>query len=531
MGLGPMRIKPKLLLLLFLINLAFTLAFSCYYYNRQRDAIVGLVDEQLTTAAYGVSHIIPSDFYDRFETRDSLPTAEARRYLRILTRYADQTGLTYLYVCVKLEDQIIFAASSIAVKEIQDKTQDDFFDNYDTAPPALHRVFAQGKTEFAQYTDIYGTFRSVFIPFTTPRKKTYVIGADISLAFLDAQLWATLRHTAIIGLSLFLISFLIEYVMIDHIVNPLVRLKGYTRVLVDQDFKLGDEVLQSMDGIAQARQGEVSELAGALRGMYDMLQRHIVELQATTAAREAVESELRIARSIQTSLLPHTFPPFPQRREFDLHAINVPAKYVAGDFFDFYFLSDHQLLVTIADVSGKGVPAGLFMAVTRTLLKNLIQSGLGPAEAFTKANNILAEDNERGMFVTIFLGIYDTHSGALRYANGGHNAPYRVDRNGALGPPMRGTGPALGILPDRQYEEREIRLDVGDLLVLYTDGVTEAHSSSNELYGDERFEALLGQHAGEAPAKLCDIIVRAVNDFQGEDQFDDITLVVLRRNE
>jgi len=530
MGLGRLRIKPKLLLLLFFISAASTVAFSWYCDNRQKSAIINLVDEELTAAAYGVSHIVPPEFYDRVMTRDSAPKEESKRYLRILTRYANQTGLTYLYSCVKLNGQIIFATSSIAQQEIQDGTLNDFFEDYDSAPPALAKVFEDKQTRFAQYTDKWGTFRSVFIAFTTPKKKVYVIGADIALDFLDAQLRATLRHTMLIGLCVFVVSFSIGYVMTERIVKPLVRLTGYTRVLVEQDFKLDEKVLKSMDDIAQAKVGEVSDLASALHTMHDMLQTYLADIQATTAAREAVESELRIARSIQTSLLPHTFPPFPQRKDFDLHAVLVPAEYVAGDFFDFYFLSDHELLITIADVSGKGVPAGLFMAVTRTLLKNLMQSGQGPAEAFANANTILAEDNERGMFVTIFLGIYDTQSGILRYASAGHCPSYQINRQGEIGPPLGATGPVLGVLPDTDYEERETRIEVGDLLVLYTDGVTEAHSPSNELYGDERFEALLAQHPGETPVQVCDVVVKTVNEYQRDEQFDDVTLVVLRRN-
>ncbi len=275
---------------------------------------------------------------------------------------------------------------------------------------------------------------------------------------------------------------------------------------------------------------EIGEFAQAFNKMVGDLKAHVEALTRESAAREAVESELRIARNIQTSLLPRTFPPFPHRKEFDLHAVNVPAKQVAGDFFDFYFITEETLLITIADVSGKGIPAALFMAVTRTLLRNLTQSGLGPREALNRANNIIVRDNDETMFVTLFLGLYNTRTAEMRFSNAGHNPPYLLSSKGDIRAVIKPTGPVLGVIEGQDFGESEVRLDVGDLLVLYTDGVTEAHSPANELYGTKRFEELLAQNASEKVEPLCKIIVAAVNDFQKENQYDDMTLLALHRN-
>ncbi|NOZ22251.1 MAG: SpoIIE family protein phosphatase [Planctomycetes bacterium] len=308
-----------------------------------------------------------------------------------------------------------------------------------------------------------------------------------------------------------------------HITRPMSRLASVVEKVANGDLDVQATDIHSRD--------EIGQFARAFNQMVTDLKGHVEALTRETKARESVESELRIARQIQASLLPRTFPPFPDRKEFDLHAVNSPAKQVAGDFFDFYFVTDERLLITIADVSGKGVPAALFMAVTRTLLKNLVLSGLGPAEVLNRANDILVEDNDESMFVTLFLAIYETDTGKLRYANAGHNPPFHLTSEGKMHPPIKATGPILGVIPDIEYTEDEVQVDLGDVLVLYTDGVTEAQNTTRELYGEERFLEVLINHVGQAPEDLCDTVIAAVNEYQGENQFDDITLLVFRRNQ
>ncbi|MEW6358676.1 MAG: SpoIIE family protein phosphatase [Planctomycetota bacterium] len=330
------------------------------------------------------------------------------------------------------------------------------------------------------------------------------------------------RKLQIMVVGLVLIAGIILLTAI-HITRPISRLADVVEKMAEGNLDVQAEDIRSRD--------EIGQFARAFNRMVADLKAHVEALTRETKAREAVESELRIARQIQASLLPRTFPPFPHRKEFSLHAVNSPAKQVAGDFFDFYFITDERLLITIADVSGKGVPAALFMAVTRTLLKNLVLSGLGPADVLLKANDILVEDNDESMFVTLFLAIYETDTGKLRYANAGHNPPFHLTSEGKILPPIKATGPVLGAIPGVQYVEDEVQLDLGDVLALYTDGVTEAQNTTRELYGEERLQEVLTPHVGQAPEDLCDTVIAAVNQFQGENQFDDITLLILRRNQ
>jgi len=245
--------------------------------------------------------------------------------------------------------------------------------------------------------------------------------------------------------------------------------------------------------------------------------------------KNRIDSELKIARTIQESLLPRVFPPFPDRKEFELTAINIPAKEVAGDFFDFFFTKKDCLVLVIADVSGKGVSAGLFMAVTRTLLKTICQEDITPSQAMSKANRIISIDNDSCMFTTLFLAFYESASGCLTYANAGHNPPYIVSPNGNIRKLNSLGNMALGIDETHQYKQGSDLLEIGDILTLYTDGVTEATSPQNQLYGEKRFEEILKAGRKEKLEYLQTQIENDLLEFQDFNRFDDITYLMLRR--
>ena len=243
---------------------------------------------------------------------------------------------------------------------------------------------------------------------------------------------------------------------------------------------------------------EIGLLAGSFNCMTERLAQSIEELRTTTAAKERIESELRVAHDIQMGILPKIFPPFPHRPEFDVHAMLQPAKQVGGDFYDFQLFDDQELYVIIGDVSGKGVPASLFMAVTLTLFRSSVSRGMSPAALLTKLNDDLCTGNTSSLFVTVFCARLDVRTGTVAFANGGHNPPYRVTAAGAASPlPLLG-GPVLGILEQHAFDEGTVHLEPGDRLVLFTDGITEASTARDELYGDPRLMAILeaGSHDG-----------------------------------
>ncbi len=243
----------------------------------------------------------------------------------------------------------------------------------------------------------------------------------------------------------------------------------------------------------------------------------------------AIKRELSIATEIQTSILPKTFPPFPDRKEFELYARMLPAKEVGGDLYDFFLIDKNRLGVIIGDVSGKGIPAAMYMAVSKTLLKATALKGISTDTCLQTVNNILVDESMPIMFVTVFYAVLDTRNGILEYCNGGHNPPYLINRDGVVRQLELKGGVLLGGVKDLEYESCITVLQPGDTLFLYTDGVTEAVNRNEKMFEEARLEASLQRHQAASPASLVNQLFSDVQEFsQGVEQSDDITCLALR---
>ena len=259
---------------------------------------------------------------------------------------------------------------------------------------------------------------------------------------------------------------------------------------------------------------------------------HLIEWRDALSSRDKLvmlQNELDVATKMQQSILPTKFPSGPDYRSF---ASMEPARNVGGDFYDVIPLENGRIGLTIADVSGKGVPAALFMMSSRTLLKGAAIGNHEPGDVLREVNNLLVEDNETMMFVTLFYAVYDPHSGLLTYANGGHNAPLirHADGSSTL-LPLTG-GIALGVIDGIEYEQAEVRLERGETLILYTDGVTEAMNESEEEFGLDRLAAVLTSYPSNDAEEVNGAIFEAVRAFAGDaPQSDDITCLTLCRSE
>ena len=276
--------------------------------------------------------------------------------------------------------------------------------------------------------------------------------------------------------------------------------------------------------------GEMGELYSSFHFMQEQLARHIEELQETTSAKERIESELRIARDIQMGMVPKIFPPFPDREDVDLYASLTPAKEVGGDFYDF-FIDQGRLFFAIGDVSGKGIPASLFMAVTRSLFRSVAASYGDPKKIVESMNASMAETNESNMFVTLFVGILDLHTGDMAYCNAGHNPPVIISpQGGAVFMNVRPNIPA-GLFDTFAYQPQTIRIGHGTTLFFYTDGLTEAEDKSKTLYGEKRLIDLLRDTSSMEPRQINDTILASVHAHVGPaEQSDDLTILVIKFN-
>jgi len=244
--------------------------------------------------------------------------------------------------------------------------------------------------------------------------------------------------------------------------------------------------------------------------------------------KERLEEGLKLAHDIQMSMLPKTFPPFPERRDLDIFAAITPAKKVGGDFYDFFFLDENRLCFAIGDVSGKGVPAALFMAVTKTLFKAIAGRVQNPGEILSTVNREICRDNDSQMFTTLFCGILDTRTGEIRYSNGGHNPPYHLSRAGVQQVPKTG-GRVLGLLEETTYAGSRLVLGPGETLLLYTDGVTEALDPAEQFFSERRLESILTQINFASAREQIEYLTREITLFAaGAEQADDITTLAIR---
>ena len=302
------------------------------------------------------------------------------------------------------------------------------------------------------------------------------------------------------------------------------------RLVVDNIHQINDSLSEITEGnletIVDVRSHvEFDELSNDINATVDTLKKYI----ADEAAR--IDAELAFAKAIQHSALPNTFPPYPNRKDFNVWATMHTAKEVGGDFYDFYFITNHKLAFLIADVSGKGIPAAMFMMTAKALLKSYAEARMSVEEVFINANNKLCEGNDAGMFVTAWMGILDTKTGEITFANAGHNPPVVRHTDGSFEYLKSKAGFVLAGIEDFSYVAQELKLEPGDTIYLYTDGITEAVDSNNNLYGEERLLDVLNRHADDDTETICKAVKEDVDAFVGDaPQFDDITMLCLKYN-
>ena len=308
-------------------------------------------------------------------------------------------------------------------------------------------------------------------------------------------------------------------------VRPLQQLaEGATR------FAKGDRAFTKDDVIRLDLHSndEISDLYHEIQSMESRIVDYTEHLTAVTAEKERVSTELRTASHIQESMLPNIFPAFPNRSEFDLYASMTPAKEVGGDFYDFFLIDDNHLAVLIADVSDKGVPAALFMMSSKILLNYRAQMGGTPSEILSAVNAQICQNNKSKMFVTVWLGILDLQTGVLSCSNAGHEYPVIRGADGVFRLFKDKHGLVVGAMERSRYQDYEIRMQPGDAVFVYTDGVPEANNAAGEFYGIERMEATLNRISEHDPQSILLQMKADVDAFTGDaKQFDDVTMLCL----
>ncbi|MDR1874773.1 MAG: SpoIIE family protein phosphatase [Synergistaceae bacterium] len=494
------------------------------HYSSYAEATAHLAAALLDTKKlleYAESLQADRDYFDMLDRLKSVRTSMGVKYLYVQMPVSDSE---YIYLLDAddpgddLGDDLEDGKTSLGVRGEIDDTFTIPMNTMITGVPLRRLDITHSE---------YGYLASAYTPLKDDRGVPFAwVGVDIAMENLLIFLRRYLTHIIIATMGVVVISFTALFLLIRRsVVDPVTAIAKKT-VEFSQNIHNDD-----FEKLEIASNDEIGLLADSVNKMFDDIRGYTVKLAKETAQKERAQSELDMARSIQENVLPRTFPPFPNIPNVEICASMKAAREVGGDFYDFFVIDDEHLALVIADVSGKGIPAALFMMVARTLLRNQLLTGEPLQEVLRSVNNQLCQNNEATMFVTALVGIYNRKTHCLRYANAGHNPP--VLRNGQRRaewlPVNRGF--VLAGMEDMEYIEQEVFIGESDCLILYTDGVTEAMNEEEELFGNDRLLALISDIPGDASAReFITEINEAVLSFEGNaEQTDDITLLALRR--
>ena len=520
------RLQPKLILglvvMAMVLFLSLTLVVTTMYRRRMEEYFSKIAFDQASVAA----EIIDGDAVRRYyETgKKDAYYHEIHEYLLMVKQ---KVGLKYFYVVVPEEDVMVYIWDSGVEGEegVCDLLDEDAY--YGGGHRLMHEAFAVDAdrkilvTRNAEYGYLASAYVAILDSAGVP---VALASVDISMEIINQQLLTFVAGAVLVSCLILIISAVAYYYYVRHIViRPAVIVHDAAGKLVkDEMDDLGNFTIDIHSG------DEFEDLAQAFQYMTVELSEYIKNLTEVTAEKERIGAELDVAAQIQSSMLPCIFPAFPGKKEIDIYATMNPAKEVGGDFYDFFMVDDRHLAVVMADVSGKGVPAALFMVIGKTLIKDHTQPGKPLGEVFSDVNNLLCDSNSEGLFITAFEGVLDLETGEFFYVNAGHEVPY-INRAGEGYQPYKvRPGFVLAGMEDMRYKEGSLTLQPGDRIFLYTDGVPEATNRENELYGNERLYRILNQNKDRTPKELLPEIKADVDLFVGEaPQFDDITMLCL----
>lgn len=532
-------LRFKIIVALTIFNVLGTAVFAWNYYRIEKASTIEGIELKLAAAARALPDMLPEGYLDRATNADAIDPTEYATVMKKLSAYTRDVGLIYLY-SYAVQDGVFRTTSSNATREEWDEgTYARYWEEYDE--PLLREAWATDRPMYGETSedDQWGKVYFVFSPARTDGGTRYIVGADIAIAQLYAKLDESLRRSMFWGFISFVLVFLFSFWIGTRFSRKITHLSSYTRELAAADFQpVQDHVLRKhVVRIPSESRDEIAQLASSFITMEARLNTYLRELTDTTAAKERLRNELKIAGEIQLSMLPREFAAMSRTRgsiAVDLHATVKPAKEAGGDLYDFFFLDDEHLCFMVGDVSDKGMPAALFMTVVITVMRARVQSALAlaPHTILAQANELLVDQNSMCQFVTLFMGILDVRTGLVTYSNGGHNKPYLCRAGYAPAKLPADDGIALGIMSGAEFMAQTVQLAPGDTLYLYSDGVTEAVASDGSFFGEQRLEGTLTALAGNTHASATSWVeetLHEVLEFSNDlHQADDITILALR---
>ena len=456
--------------------------------------------------------------------------------LSYLNTFRYNTEIQYIYVFVPDKDELVYIWDANVLKEGETELdicefgdREEYWSENDK--DTIHKIYYDEE----QYNELtlskdekYGSMASAYSVISDGNgEPVAVVGVDMYMTNLQSDMRQFLNVVPFVIVVIILVAIWLFYSFVKRrIVSPINILRNVSKSMVQNLEK--DEIIE----VSIDTGDEIEELFNSFKQMYSDVKDYIRELSNVTAEKERIGAELDVAKHIQASMLPCIFPAFPERKEIDIYATMEPAKEVGGDFYDFFMVDDTHLAIVMADVSGKGVPAALFMVIGKTLIKDHTTPGRDLGKVFTEVNKLLCESNSEELFITAFEGVLDLVTGEFVYVNAGHEMPFICKANGNFEPQKIRAGFVLAGMEGMKYRAGSMMLEPGDKIFQYTDGVTEATNLSNELYGMQRLGTILNKVKDMSPQEILPAIKQDIDEFVGEaDQFDDITMLCLEYKE
>lgn len=536
-----LKLLPKLIMSLIILGVILTIAVTWFSYQNSKTSLEDMYADKVVNGSKTVADMLSVEDVKIIIAEGGDQTEAYAKMVKVLNTVKQDNAITYLSLTVPDADSVIFYIDA-CVPEMGDDPLNQL--PYGSDIPYADAIAAAPdpvaeKEKYDNTYRLYAENKGYEEPLITDNEYGYNYTGVWPILDDDGQAVAEIQYildmqqvrdhlnnflyTMLIISAVIILVAIFCYILFIRVVvtKPIGKLAAFTEHITQtQDFEGKSIVLTTHD--------EISELGHSFNFMLREIEDYIANLSKVTAEKERIGAELDVATKIQASMLPCIFPAFPDREEFEVYASMTPAKEVGGDFYDFFMVDEDNLAIVVADVSGKGVPAALFMVIGKTLIKDHTTSGKDLGEVFTEVNQLLCESNSEELFITAFVGVLNLKTGEFRYVNAGHEMPFIAKKGEFFKPFKIRAGFVLAGMEGMKYRAGSMQLEPGDKIFQYTDGVTEATDANNQLFGMERLEVTLAKLADKAPADILSGVKADIDAFVGEaPQFDDITMLCL----
>lgn len=534
-----MKLLPKFIISLGVLGLILTIGISLFSYGTTKSYLEELYAERVMTNSNAIAAMLPVEDVKTILAENGDQTDAYTEMVTLMNKLKLDGDVTFLSLVVPDEDSVCFYIDAM-VEEMGDIPENQlpygsdilYTDAANPDDPAdmekyitIWELYAQNKgVDSPLVTDNdYGyNYTGVSVILDENGQAIAEIQYILDMSEVRAYLNSFLINMLLISFAIIAVAIILYIVFVRKVVTkPVGQLADFTKSITDSGVFENQRIsIQTGD--------EIEALSDSFNFMLQELENYIANLSKVTAEKERIGAELDIAKHIQASMLPCIFPAFPERKEIDIYATMDPAKEVGGDFYDFFMVDERHLAIVVADVSGKGVPAALFMVIGKTLIKDHTTPGMDLGELFGRVNNLLCEANSEGLFITAFEGVLDLVTGEFNFVNAGHELPFICKAGGEFEAYKVRPGFVLAGMEDIQYQAGTMQLNEGDRIFQYSDGVPEATNMQEELFGMERLGDVLNQAKDGTPEQILAAVKRGIDEFVGEaEQFDDITMLCL----